>query len=666
MAEIPPVDSTTDATPKTARLSDAHLGELAGSGISCEVFTAAGVYTETDPARVGKLLNWTGPAKALGPCLVFPYLDATGRPMDYHRLKPSAPRASKKKEDNGKRIKYEGPRGRPNRLYITPRARAALSDPAVALVLTEGEKKGLSGDSHGYVCLSVPGVWAWQKKRPKDADGKGTGKRELIDDLAAVTWTGRRVYIIFDSDAAMNNNVLKAEQEWAKVLTAAGAVVVVIRLPAGENGEKQGLDDYLARHGKAALDQLLAAADAKPTPPDGGGDGKGPNVADQLVALACSHAELWHDPAQTAFASAGRRVMPVRSKAFRHWLICRYRAASGGRVPSGDALTNATNAIEAQAVIDGEQHEAHVRVAHHTGRVYLHLADAEDTVIEIDSAGWRACPAPPVRFRRGPGAHPLPVPEPGGSLDELRALLNLEDRDQYALIVGFLSGALFPGQPQPALVANGEQGSGKTTVSRAVKALVDPSAAPVRSEPKEVRDLMIAARNNHLLVLDNLSHLPNWLSDALCRLATGGGFTTRELYTDDGEVIFDARRPVVLNGIEDFVTRGDLLERSILLRLPAIPEEKRVPESAFWERFHAVRAKLLGAVLTRVAGGLRELPTVHLDRLPAWPTSPAGAWRASGGWGNPNGSWPPTPPTRAGRTSRRSRGRACPGRWWRS
>jgi hypothetical protein len=399
------------------------------------------------------------------------------------------------------------------------------------------------------------------------------------------------------------------------VLTAAGAVVVVIRLPAGPNGEKQGLDDFLVRNGPDSLRQMLAEADAEP-PPDGGGEGRGPSAADQLVAIAIEQTELWHDPTQTAFASVGRRTIPVRSKAFRHWLICRYRAVSGGRVPNGDALTNASNAIEAQAVIDGSEYEAHVRLAHVDGRVYLHLADADDTVIEIDADGWRECDCPPVRFRRAPGALALPRPEPGGSLDDLRKLLNLDDGDQFTLIVGFLSGALMPGQPQPALVANGEQGSGKTTVSRVVKALIDPSAAPVRSEPKEVRDLMIAARNNHLLVLDNLSHLPNWLSDALCRLATGGGFTTRELYTDDGEVIFDARRPMILNGIEDFVTRGDLLERSILLRLPSIPEDKRVPESQFWERFYLLRPKLLGALLTRAAGGLRELPRVQLDCHP--------------------------------------------------
>jgi hypothetical protein len=175
---------------------------------------------------------------------------------------------------------------------------------------------------------------------------------------------------------------------------------------------------------------------------------------------------------------------------------------------------------------------------------------------------------------------------------------------------------MLPGGPYPVVVANGEQGSGKTTVTRVLKALIDPAAAPVRCEPKEARDLMIAARNNHLLALDNLSHLPAWLSDAVCRLATGGRFATRELYTDDGEVVFDAKRPVLLNGIEEFVTRGDLLERSLLLRLPAIPEEKCVPESQFWPRFAELHPLLLGAVLDRVAGGLRELPRVTLDRLP--------------------------------------------------
>jgi len=151
-------------------LSPAHTAELAASGITPEAARAAGVHTESDPAAVGRLLNWTGPATALGPCLVFPYLDAAGSPTDYHRLKPTTPRAEKRGEKAGKAIKYEGPKGRPNRLYVPPGTRAALADPTARLLVTEGEKKALAADAAGFACVAVAGVWAWQAT---GADGGG-------------------------------------------------------------------------------------------------------------------------------------------------------------------------------------------------------------------------------------------------------------------------------------------------------------------------------------------------------------------------------------------------------------------------------------------------------------------------------------------------------------
>ena len=652
------------------QLSTAHLEELTASGISRDAADAAGVHTETDSARVSELLNWSGPATALGACLVFPYLDAGGRPTGYHRLKPSAPRTSRKKDDKGKSIKYEGPKGQPNRLYIPPGTRAVLADPTAPLLITEGEKKGLSADAAGFPCLSVPGVWAWQKKREKRGDGIPGGPRLMIDDLAAVAWFRRRAFIVFDSDSASNPSVKSAERALASALSGAGAVMVVVRLPAAPDGGKQGLDDFLVRNGPDALRDLITASAAptrNPTSSAGGDGGRGdeaeerrPSAADQLAAIALEEAELWHDQAQVGYATVGRRSMPLRSKLFRQWLTRRFRALHGGRVPNAEAMANAVSAIEASAIFDAPSAEAHLRVALHEGRVYLHLADVTDAVVEVDALGWRECPNPPVRFRRVPGALALPMPERGGSLDALRVLLNLDDRDQFALIVGFLSGAMLPGGPQPALVVNGEQGSGKSTVARAIKALLDPGAAPIRCEPKDARDLMIAARNNHVLALDNLSHLPAWLSDALCRLATGGGFATRELYTNDEEVIFDAKRPVMLNGIEEFVTRGDLLERSILLRLSSIPDTQRMPESEFWARFDALRPKLLGALLDRVAGGLRELPGSSWSVCRAWPTSPAGELHASEEQVSRLNFYRLTPTIRVVPTNRRSMARAWP------
>ena len=131
-----------------------------------------------------------------------------------------------------------------------------------------------------------------------------------------------------------------------------------------------------------------------------------------------------------------------------------------------------------------------------------------------------------------------------------------------------------------------------------------------------MRDLMIAAKNNWSLAFDNLSYLPPWLSDALCRLATGGGFATRTLYTDDDESIFDAQRPLIMNGIDDFVNRGDLLERALLLRLPPIPEDRRVTEEAYDAAFADAHPRILGALLDRVAAGLRTMPGVNLTTLP--------------------------------------------------
>src|SRR5262249_26315289 len=140
--------------------------------------------------------------------------------------------------------------------------------------------------------------------------------------------------------------------------------------------------------------------------------------------------------------------------------------------------------------------------------------------------------------------------------------------------------------------------------------------APLRAEPSNVRDLMISAHNAWCLGFDNLSSLSNQLSDALCRLSTGGGFSTRELYTNDGEKIFEGMRPVLLNGIDICIGRTDLLDRAIGLSLPVIGEETRQTEARFWEGFEAVQPHILGSLFDAVACALRRLPEVQLPDLP--------------------------------------------------
>ena len=166
------------------------------------------------------------------------------------------------------------------------------------------------------------------------------------------------------------------------------------------------------------------------------------------------------------------------------------------------------------------------------------------------------------------------------------------------------------------LAVHGEQGSAKSTVSRILRILIDPNVVPLRSDPRDEVDLVIAATNGWIVALDNLSTLRVWLSDGLCRLATGGGLGKRQLYTDGDEVLFDVQRPVVVNGIAELATRGDLLDRAIPLVLPVIPEEKRRPESEFWADFRAAGPQIFGGLLDAVAGMLAKRDGVHLKRLP--------------------------------------------------
>jgi hypothetical protein len=329
--------------------------------------------------------------------------------------------------------------------------------------------------------------------------------------------------------------------------------------------------------------------------------------------------ELFHTASGVAFADlitdGHRETWPIRSKRLRTWLRrCYYQAT--GTVPNAAAIRSALDLLEARAHFDGSERAVSIRVAEHAGRIYLDLADEQWRTVQIGPDGWRVLGCPPVRFRRSSGMLPLPVPQRDGSIEILKPFVNLSNENDFVLIVAWLLAALRPSGPYPLLAISGEQGSAKTVLSKVLRALVDPNVAPVRALPREERELMIAASNGRLLAFDNLSGLPAWLSDALCRLATGASFAVRQLYTDDEEVLFRAARPTILNGIEDVIGRSDLADRAIFLSLAPIGERQRRPEAEIWREFEAARPRIFGALLDAAVHGLRALNYVQLERLP--------------------------------------------------
>ena len=387
----------------------------------------------------------------------------------------------------------------------------------------------------------------------------------------------------------------------------------LVALQQEDRARFEGLRAQLKRAGcrVTSLDDALA---------EEAGDkaGRGPKQADMLIELA-QETELFHSPDATGFAdlqvSAHRETWPVRTKGFRRWLARRFFESTGG-APNSEALQSALNVIEAKAHFDGPEREVHIRVGGLDGKLYLDLGDEAWRAVEVGADGWRIVDNPPVRFRRAAGMQPLPTPTRGGSVETLRNYLNVQSNGDFILVVAWVLAVLRDHGPYPVLVLSGEQGSAKSTFSAVLRSLLDPNTAPLRALPREDRDLFIAANNGHVLAFDNVSGLPTWISDTLCRLATGGGFAVRQLYTDQDEVLFDAAKPMILNGIEDIVTRPDLADRAIFLTLDPIPENLRRPEKELWAEFDTARPQLLGILLDAVCHGLKRLPDIYLDRLP--------------------------------------------------
>ena len=389
---------------------------------------------------------------------------------------------------------------------------------------------------------------------------------------------------------------------------------------------------------------------SQPAPDNVGAKREKKSQATLLVELAAD-AELFHDTKGDAYATfevdGHQETWRVRSKSFKQWLARRYWQQYQGAA-SSQAYQDAISVIEGAAVFDGDECSVYMRVAETIADA---ASDANGTIVDAKNApadaadgvdagiqaesngividlgtstwesiligpdGWKVISESPVKFRRPRGMLPLPSPVSGGNVADLRRFVNVND-EEWPLLLGWLLAALRPTGPYPILNLNGEQGSAKSTVSRVLREIIDPNEASLRQTPRNDHDLIISASNSWVLCLDNLSHIPIRLSDSLCRLSTGGGFATRELYTNTEEQLFHVQRPVIVNGIEELAVRGDLIDRTIVVNLPQITEEQRWPEREFWIEFGRLKSGIFGALLDAVSQALRQLPHVELERLP--------------------------------------------------
>jgi hypothetical protein len=604
-------------------LTEADFNRLSASFICPELAQSAGIFRVDSPDGA-EMVGRNGKADYAG--IVFPYfLPGNSFPREY-RLRRDNP--DLEQGTNGEikqKAKYLSPPGRSNLLYFVPMTDSSwLADINLPVCITEGEKKTLAlwqmawyglSDSvplPRFLPIGLAGVWNWRGKTGK-IEGD-TGKRQdvkgVVPDFDLIMWKGRVVYIIFDANVHTNESVQAARCGLAAELKRRGAVVSFVELPADHG--VNGVDDLLALRG---ADYVLGLLDATKTVESQ--KEKSKSQASVLVEII-KDAELFHTSDGDTYATIPinnhRETWALKSRGFRDWLSKRYYESEGS-IPNSQSMQDALNTLQGVARHDGAELEVHTRLAAKNDCIWLDLCDEEWRVVKISAEGWEIVRETPMKFRRTRGMRALPTPVTGDSISLLRDLLNVTDAD-WVLLVSWLVTAFRPGYPFPVLVIHGEQGSAKSTVSKMLRELIDPNVAPLRSEQRDERDLMLAATNSWIVALDNLSKLPVWLSDALCRLSTGGGFATRTLYENDEETLFMAMRPIIINGIEELTTRSDLLDRSVIVNLPTIPPEKRRTEAEVWREFEAIRPFVLGSLLDAVSHALRNIGKVQLEQMP--------------------------------------------------
>jgi phage/plasmid primase-like uncharacterized protein len=437
---------------------------------------------------------------------------------------------------------------------------------------------------------------------------------------------------------------------------AAGEIDALVAVPdfGDERTDEQGkartdFNDMHAAFGLDAVKQCIADAADPPSGDDSeGGNREQRETQASLLLELVPQGSLFRTRDQASFADIivndHRETWSIKSTSFRRWLIHQYFLLTKC-APGAEAVRQAVEMTEAKALFgeDVPVREVFIRVGGHDGAIYIDLCDEDWRVVKVTADGWSIVNDPPVRFRRKPGMLPLREPKRGGSIEDLRPFVNVKaagaekqisDTD-FVLLVAWLLAALREFGPYPILKVYGEHGATKSTLTRLLRALTDPHKSEARQLPRENRDLFIAANNAWVQSYDNVSSIPEWMSNALCVISTGGGFATRSLYTDEDEQLFEAQRPTILNGIENFVTKHDLADRTILMELPFVPKQQRRREKEFWADFEAKRPGILGALLDVVVHGLKTLPDVAEEDWPRmadfahWITACEGAlWEA--------------------------------------
>jgi phage/plasmid primase-like uncharacterized protein len=437
------------------------------------------------------------------------------------------------------------------------------------------------------------------------------GNLLLVVQAIAKKYPLSQIIIAADNDAYSKRNV-----GVEKATDAAQSINAKLAIPQFKDTSSKPSDfnDLMQLEGLAEIKRQLDNADYVK---DDEEQKHKPAQSGKLLNLV-ENIELFCDKQGVAYASfenkGHRETWAIESSKFQDWLSACYWKKYN-KAPNRSALQDVLNVISGKARFDNSCQNVHMRVAHVGSTIYVDLCNENWEIVKVTPYGWNILKASPIKFKRTSNMSALPTPKTGGNINDLWQFLNIPQQSRK-LILAFLLECLRPDTPFPILVLHGLQGSAKSTTQEILRKFIDPSSNNLRSAPKKSEDLLVAAVNNWVVSFNNVSRLSDSQQDELCSLSTGGGFGTRELYTTNQEAVVDVKRPVIINGICDFVTAPDLIDRCLIIELPHIRDNQRKTETEIQNTFEKIYPELFGALLNVLVATLKELPNIRLEDKP--------------------------------------------------
>jgi hypothetical protein len=554
----------------------------------------------------------------------WPYTDVTGEPSMYvvrferaravvggssgaESIKPDKTFRPVSRHGDGWCIGF--PQG-PRPLYRLPEVLAAPK--AQFVYVAEGEKSADAARRLGLVCTTSPQGCSGASK----ADWSPLHGRHAVvfpDFDAPGESYARRVAEEATSAGAASVRVVRLWERWPDLAAGGDIADLVARLDPDDQAKKDELKREIEALAEEASVELITLPRTRSDDQD-----ERLTVPERVVQFALERFRLIRDPGGELFAvpKDGPNIaigMTGKEPPFRDHLAREWRRDTG-RAVGTTALSDALATLRGEAS-DAPCEKVHIRTAPYKDGVVLDLGTRDGAAVVVSPTGWTIEPVSPVVFRRTALIGELPRPERGGSLEPLRDLVNV-DNETWWLYVGWIVAALLPEIPHPILLVGGHHGTGKTTAARFACDLVDPSGASFRNQPKDVETWAVVASSAWTTLVDNVSTIPEWWSNALCKAVTGDALVRRALFSNSDVCVLSFKRPVAITSIDAGSLRGDLGERLVLVDARAIDASHRRSETALNRAFALAHPALLGAVLDILVGVLARLGKVCVPSCP--------------------------------------------------